>query len=1027
MKRLLQFGRSPKMTAKVLGTVLVSGLLSFGSAAQTTFTLGTGTATNSNVPITSNFGYSYSQQIMYASEIQAAGGGAGSISKIRFFLASGTTTNSDNWRVLIGHTTKTQFTSNTDWEVAGNLTEVFNGTVTFPAAGNWMEITLATPFNWDGVNNIAVAIDENTQNWGALVSWRHTTTTGVNRGIYYRNDNTNPDPATPPTATGRTASFPNMQLVMAPSTPCGTPAVAATVSSSATACVGSTVNLSLNNSFFQSGIQYQWQKNETGTWEDISGANSSTFTSAPVLVNTDFRANVTCGTTTQTTASTPVTVTAVAYPVISLNQTNVATCQGEPANITVTGADTYTWSPATALTPNVNAATVNVIPTVSTVYRVIGSTSGCTDTATVTVTPVADVTASTLQSPLEICEPGSTVTLSLDGLPSYVTSDGAWQYRWLAANGTTEAQTWNSSNEFAFIPTEDSVYSYYYQLRSTSCPNNYIDSMRMDIVVGFGADVALTPFNCNSNGIIALSDIFGQRETAEVYDNAFANGASMTNVTITGSTAITDNRLVITPSATGVSGYAQIAVPGQTLGANNAMTVSFKLTADLPINNFGTGGADGITYSFGSNANPAGNGTPQNGKGNGLRLSFDSADNGSENSNTKGIYLVYGWTATNAFGPASAQTIAYSNNTALWKTLTDVPVTLQISTAGKATLTVNGTVIFNNVQMPAAYMAANTSSWTHLFSAGTGGDALRHAVKDVSITASSLQIGLSQGAATVLPAEWQTENMFEDLLPGVYNVWLSKDESGTCSKNIGQFEILNTNPVVDLGADTTICEGESLTVDAGNPGSVYTWSGSNAYTQTLEIDEAGSYIVYVTNPEGCLGIGTINVDMQEAPSANGIFANGDFPTVMFSAVNAQNTDSYSWNFGDGTTVNNGPASVLHTYEEDGTYTVTLTLTNGCGTETVTQSISITDYASLSENHIEGLEVYPNPATSNVTVKLPANVSGTVAAYAMSGALVAAPENFAGQATLNVNGWEKGVYFLHVSNGTTTTIQKLIVQ
>src|SRR5690606_20402776 len=106
-----------------------------------------------------NWGYNYSQQIYLASEYNASVGNENPyITKIRFYYngigageAPGTspaTTNFQDWVVYLGNTSKTSFSSTTDWIELSELTEVYSGVVTFPEAGNWMEITFDTPFIW---------------------------------------------------------------------------------------------------------------------------------------------------------------------------------------------------------------------------------------------------------------------------------------------------------------------------------------------------------------------------------------------------------------------------------------------------------------------------------------------------------------------------------------------------------------------------------------------------------------------------------------------------------------------------------------------------------------------------------------------------------------------------------------------------------------------------------------------------------------------------------------------------------------
>lgn len=178
-----------------------------GYTLAQTIQIGSGTATNTTMPITSCWGYSYTQQIFTKAQINTAG----NIEKIRFYYVSGTTTNNLNWTVYLGHTTKTSFSSTTDWVPLTGLTQVFSGNVTYPAAGNWLEITLSSPFAYNNVDNLVVAVDENTPSYTCSITWR-SFTSGTNTGIYYRDDVTNPNPSAPPTASGRTGTLSQIQL-----------------------------------------------------------------------------------------------------------------------------------------------------------------------------------------------------------------------------------------------------------------------------------------------------------------------------------------------------------------------------------------------------------------------------------------------------------------------------------------------------------------------------------------------------------------------------------------------------------------------------------------------------------------------------------------------------------------------------------------------------------------------------------------------------------------------------------------------
>jgi hypothetical protein len=162
--------------------------------------IGSGSDLSELFPINAWYGYSYSQQIYLGSEIISGGGGAGSINKIRFFYSGGGSGFSqwNNWTVYLGNTAKTGFASSDDWVPVVSMTQVFSGIIPDPVAGNWVEITLTTPFSYSG-GNIVVAVDENSDNYDNAVQWL-SFNTGSPRGLVVYDDINNPDPASPTAA-----------------------------------------------------------------------------------------------------------------------------------------------------------------------------------------------------------------------------------------------------------------------------------------------------------------------------------------------------------------------------------------------------------------------------------------------------------------------------------------------------------------------------------------------------------------------------------------------------------------------------------------------------------------------------------------------------------------------------------------------------------------------------------------------------------------------------------------------------------
>lgn len=160
-------------------------------------TLGGGTTTGgtstsvATVPWSTYYGYSYAQQILTKANINASA--AGNITGVKFYLgATAALANSNDVVVYVGLTSKATFTSTTDWIPTTSLTQVFSGTVTNNAGV--VEITFSTPFAYDNVSNLVIAVDENkASDDGGEVFYTYTNT--ANQTLYYRNDTTNPNPA----------------------------------------------------------------------------------------------------------------------------------------------------------------------------------------------------------------------------------------------------------------------------------------------------------------------------------------------------------------------------------------------------------------------------------------------------------------------------------------------------------------------------------------------------------------------------------------------------------------------------------------------------------------------------------------------------------------------------------------------------------------------------------------------------------------------------------------------------------------
>lgn len=200
------------MRKHLLFIMFLVALLGTFTTALADITIGSGTATVNTVPLSTNWGYNYTQQIV----TQAQLGAANTLVGIKFYFVSGSTASSNNWTIYLGNTTKTAFSTNTDWVPLSGLTQVYSGNLVMPTAPGWWEITFNTPFSYDGTSNLVIAIDENTRSFGSPNALWYAYTSGTNTAMWYRSDSTNPNPASPPTATSR-GNSPNQVILMTPS------------------------------------------------------------------------------------------------------------------------------------------------------------------------------------------------------------------------------------------------------------------------------------------------------------------------------------------------------------------------------------------------------------------------------------------------------------------------------------------------------------------------------------------------------------------------------------------------------------------------------------------------------------------------------------------------------------------------------------------------------------------------------------------------------------------------------------------
>lgn len=141
------------------------------------------------------------------------------------------------------------------------------------------------------------------------------------------------------------------------------------------------------------------------------------------------------------------------------------------------------------------------------------------------------------------------------------------------------------------------------------------------------------------------------------------------------------------------------------------------------------------------------------------------------------------------------------------------------------------------------------------------------------------------------------------------------------SDTLGQQVVVNKLGV-ELGKDTTVCEGQTIVLDAGDPQLDYTWQDGSK-NSSFTVNSEGLYFVTASNG-ACTVEDSIQINYKPKPAfnlgADKEFCNGEHLVI---GEQLQNTYLYQWD--------NGSTSSTRTINQPGTYR--LTATNECGTFT----------------------------------------------------------------------------------------------
>jgi gliding motility-associated-like protein len=195
----------------------------------------------------------------------------------------------------------------------------------------------------------------------------------------------------------------------------------------------------------------------------------------------------------------------------------------------------------------------------------------------------------------------------------------------------------------------------------------------------------------------------------------------------------------------------------------------------------------------------------------------------------------------------------------------------------------------------------------------------------------------------------ETERTLTTNVSGNYTAVIFNGLNPECSQQ-AELAVNLTPLIVNLGPDTTVCNGQSITLDAGTQpaGSTFQWTPGNATSQAITVQpgETTTYRVVVTNPAtNCTAEDAIvvNIASSSVPNfvVNNVSACGGQDGQILQVPEPPSLDfTYVWS-GPGVSENNVNAGQLSGIVA-GAYSVVVTNAAGCS-DTLSFAVNVTDY------------------------------------------------------------------------------------
>ncbi|MCB0644140.1 MAG: choice-of-anchor L domain-containing protein [Phaeodactylibacter sp.] len=200
----------------------------------------------------------------------------------------------------------------------------------------------------------------------------------------------------------------------------------------------------------------------------------------------------------------------------------------------------------------------------------------------------------------------------------------------------------------------------------------------------------------------------------------------------------------------------------------------------------------------------------------------------------------------------------------------------------------------------------------------------------------------------------------------------------------------------------------------------YVATSGNSYHVKIAVTDMGDQVF---DSGVFISIGSLGgSDTLQPPADAQVAVNGN-------SVSVDNLSRYAtswfWDFGDGyTTTERYPGP--HTYAADGEYTITLTTQNFCCTDTYTTVVQIGEVNNTTELAAIPFELFPNPATDQLTIQAPLDELFQYEITDISGRSFKLG-TCQGTETIGLSGLTPGVYHIRVTGEAGTAVKRFLIE